>query len=120
MFKRKTPALAPDDEKTTFSRLQKACNSNQAPQAYAAMHAWLRFYLPQAPGRSGPVTLREFARSIDNRQLAAELESLQKAVIAPGEAWQGTRLVKLLKNVRQQTMRQKTVQSGSRLAPLNP
>jgi hypothetical protein len=120
IFNRKKPALLPDTEKTTFARVQKACHSNEAPQAYAAIHAWLEFYPPPAAARTGAVTLRAFATSMADEQLLAEVEKLQKAVISPGETWQGARLSKLLKNIRQRSERQKTVQSESRLAPLNP
>ncbi|MBT8072866.1 MAG: hypothetical protein HKP21_04070, partial [Xanthomonadales bacterium] len=119
IFNRKTSATTPEDEKSTFSRVQKACSANDAVQAYAAIHAWLA-YLPPVSGETRPASLGAFAQSINDEPLADELEALQKAVIEPGTAWRGTGLVKRLKDIRQQIAEQKTVQSGSRLAPLNP
>jgi hypothetical protein len=120
LLKRKTPAIALSSERSTFSQVHKACSSNNAAQAYAAIHTWFTFLPPPASGWAGPVTLKAFAESVNDVQLAAELEALQKAVISTGKEWQGGRLHRLLNNIRQQALRQKTVQSASRLAPLNP
>jgi hypothetical protein len=60
------------------------------------------------------------ASLLNDSQLAAELENLQKAVISPGNNWQGKDLFGLLKRIRHKIRAHKIVQSESHLAPLNP
>ena len=120
LFKRKSSGTVLEDEATAFARVQKACAANDRAKAYAAIHAWLNFYPSPSLAMTGAVTLDAFARNINDDQLAIELEKLQQAVISPASKWQGAGLNGLLKKLRQQNVRQNTVQSGSRLAPLNP
>ncbi len=120
IFKRKSFATVLEDEATAFARVQKACTANDRAKTYAAIHAWLNFYPSPTLARTGSVTLDAFARNINDDPLAVELEKLQQAVISPASKWQGAGLNGLLKKLRQQIVRKNTVQSGNRLAPLNP
>jgi hypothetical protein len=119
-FGRKAPGPAEDTEKSTFSTLQKACSSNNPGQAHSALHAWIAQSSPGFSSNSLPVTLSEFARACDDTQLAAESERLQVALISADSTWQGSELLNSLHRIRRKIYKQKTVQSRTHLAPLNP
>jgi hypothetical protein len=119
-FGRKAPGPAEDTEKSTFSTLQKACSSNNPGQTHSALHAWIAQSSPGFSSNSLPVTLSEFARACDDTQLAAESERLQVALISADSTWQGSELLNSLHRIRRKIYQQKTVQSRTHLAPLNP
>ena len=107
-------------EKAAFAGLVDACKNNQAGKAYSALHAWIEFFPDVAKRRSNPITLDEFARACDDRQLSRCLQDLQEALTtAPGN-WQGNKLLDALQGVRSRITRQKMVRSEAYLAPLNP
>jgi len=116
----KTPRQAVDTENSTFATLQKACRSNHAGPTHSALHAWIAQSSPALSPNSRPVTLNEFARACDDAQLSAELEQLQEALIFSDSNWQGSELINSLRRIRRKIYKQKTVQSRTHLAPLNP
>ena len=109
-----------ENEKSTFSTLQKACKNNQPGQTHSALHAWLKWSSPALSSNTRIVTLSEFARTCDDAQLSAELDHLQEALISSDNNWQGSELLNSLKRIRRRINKQKTVQSRTHLAPLNP
>ena len=119
-FGRKAPGQAVDTEKSTFATLQKACKSNNTGQTHSALHAWIAQSSPALAPNSRPVTLSEFAWACDDTQLAAEFEQLQEALISTDSNWQGSELLNSLLRIRRKIYKQKTVQSRTHLAPLNP
>jgi hypothetical protein len=124
-FGRKAPGQAVDTEKSTFATLQKACRSNHIGQTHAALHAWIArssaaSSSPALSPNSRPVTLSEFARACDDTQLSTEFEHLQEALISSDGNWRGSDLLNSLRRIRRKINRQKTVQSKTHLAPLNP
>ena len=112
-----TPAA---NEKTAFQGLQKACRGNHAIQTYSAIHTWLTHCSPSTGKRDQAVTLAAFARSIEDEQLAFELEKLQQAIISPDASWHGEKLLGRLKSAHQKLQVQKTAKLKPNLAPLNP
>ncbi len=104
-------------EKSAFGDLQKACANNQAGHAYAAIHTWLAFSLPE---NTRPETLAEFAGTCDDRRLATELNTLQEALAFSIGDWQGKELRHLLKRTRRKIKAQSRQQSSNALLPLNP
>jgi hypothetical protein len=108
------------DEKSTFTNLQKACKSNQAGKTHSAIYAWLACCPPVSGTGSRPVTLGELAQTINDDQLARELEELQQAMISPDSIWRGDALLVSLKRMRHRMVTQKTAHSRAHLAPLNP
>lgn len=119
-FGRKTDDPQPDNENTAFSRLQLACQSNQATHAYSAIHSWIAYANATGNADSKPITLDEFARMVKNDDLATELRDLQEALVAPEGNWQGDSLLRTIKGIRHETHHQKTHRSRTYLAPLNP
>ena len=119
-LRRGRPDQYPDSEKTTFTRLELACKNSQAGQAYSAIHAWLEFSSLAATDNSHTVTLSDFACSWDDRQLAAELENLQAALVTSTSDWHGDGLLSSLQRIRRKISKQKAVQSKTHLVPLNP
>jgi hypothetical protein len=117
-FGRKTSDQRLNDEKSAFAALQKACKGNQATQAHAAIHSWLSYSSSSLKIRHA--TLNEFARSVNEPSLAAELEKLQEAIVSSNEKWQGSELLNSLQAIRHKINAQKKVQSKTYLAPLNP
>jgi len=117
-FGRKAGDKRLDDEKSAFAALQKACKSNQAAQAHAAIHTWLSY--SSASPKFRHATLSEFARSVNDQLLVTELEKLQEAIVTSNEKWQGNELLVSLQTIRHKINTQKKVQSKSYLAPLNP
>ena len=119
-FGPRTSRRAVDTEKSTFTALQKTCKRNHAGQTHSTLHAWLAWSLPMGVPNSRSLTLSEFAQAHDDTQLAAELQRLQEALISSDNNWQGSRLLSALQRIRGKINKQKTVQSTSHLAPLNP
>ncbi len=119
-FGSKKPRQAVDTEKSTFATLQKACRSNHIGQTHSALHAWIAQSLPTLWPNIRSVTLNEFAQSCDDTQLSADFEQLQEALISSDSNWQGSELLNSLKRIRRRINKQKTVQSKTHLAPLNP
>ena len=117
---RKAPGQAVDTEKSTFAALQKACRSNHIGQTHAALHAWIARSSPVLSPNSRPATLSEFARACGDTQLSAEFEHLQEALISTDGNWRGSDLLNSLRRIRRKINKQKTVQSKTHLAPLNP
>jgi hypothetical protein len=117
-FRQKTGDQSQSNEKAAFVKLRKACKSNQAGQAYSAIYTWLSYYPTLAKTR--PVTLNEFARIFNDKQLDKELERLQYALIKTQKEWRGNALLKSLQGIRTLIQNQKTIQSKRHLAPLNP
>jgi hypothetical protein len=108
------------DEKSVFADLQKACKSNHAGKTLSAIYAWFS-YCPPIPGTvSGAVTFSEFAKFMNDDQLAAEFQELQQVVISSSQSWSGDALLISLKRIRRRIRTQKIVQSKTQLAPLNP
>lgn len=107
-----------NDEKSAFAALQKTCKSNHATQTHAAIHTWLSY--SSASPKFRHTTLSEFARSVNDQSLAAELEKLQGAIVSSNEKWQGSELLVSLQALRHKFNVQKKVQSKTYLAPLNP
>jgi hypothetical protein len=108
------------DEKSTFANLQRACKRNQAAKVHSAIYAWLSCCPPVSPAGSRPLTLGEFAQTVNDDQLARELQELQNAMITSPANWRGEALLISLKRVRYRINTQKIVQSRAHLAPLNP
>ncbi len=108
------------NEKSTFAMLQKACRSNQAVQTHAAIYTWLANSSLASREKSEAVTMSEFARIVNDKQLRSELEQLQRAIVSADNDWQGGGLLSSLKRVRHEINSQKIVQSKVHLAPLNP
>lgn len=108
------------DERSTFTDLQKACKSNQAGKTHSAIYAWLACCPPVSGAGSQTVTLGKLAQVMDDNQLAGELEELQQTMISAPANWNGDALLISLKRIRHRIKKQKTVQSGNLLAPLNP
>jgi len=108
------------NEKTAFSRLKKACKRNQAAETHSTIHAWLAFLSPPSVTSSLPLTLGEFALACDDRQLAANLEQMQEALVLSSNSWQAGDLLVSLRRVRRKISKQKAVQSKAYLGPLNP
>ncbi len=119
-FGPKKPRQAVDTEKSTFATLQKACRSNHIGQTHSALHAWIALSSPALSPNSRSPTLGEFARACDDTQLSADFEQLQEALISSDSNWQGSELLNSLKRIRRRINKQKTVQSKTHLAPLNP
>lgn len=119
-FGSEMPRQAVDTEKSTFATLLKACRSNHIGQTHSALHAWIAQFLPAFWPNLRPVTLSEFAQACDDAQLSAEFEQLQEALISSDNNWQGSELLKSLRRIRRKINEQKTVQSKTHLAPLNP
>ena len=119
-FRPKTAGQTVASEKTTFTTLQKACESNQPGQTLTALHDWLVWSAPVLLPNSLSITLSEFAGASDDAQLTAEFTLLQEALIASDSNWQGNGLLNSLQHIRRTIKRQKIVQLKAQLAPLNP
>jgi len=119
-FGRRAANPAVDSEKLSFASLQAACKNNSAGQSHSALHAWLAWSSPPNGSNARPATLDEFALAIGDTQLATELNQLQEAMVYPNPNWQGAELLSTLQRIRRMINKQKAVQLGSRLAPLNP
>ena len=119
-FKRNKPGQHQNTEKAAFATLAKACKSNHAGQALSAIYTWLERYSIETGRRPRPLTLSDFARIADDRQLATELESLQTAIVATTDRWQGDDLLSSMQRFRREIHHQKLDRSKTYLAPLNP
>jgi len=119
-IRRKTVEQPVVTEKTTFTTLQKACQSNQPGQALTALHDWLVWSAPTLLPNSQSIILSEFARACDDTRLTAEFTHLQEALIDSDNNWQGSGLLSALQRIRRTIKQQKIVQSKAQLAPLNP
>ena len=119
-FRTKPGSIPAANEKTTFMALQKACKGNHPGQTYAAIHAWLPYCSPAIGKRDKAVTFAAFARSIEDEQMALELEKLQQAIVSPVSNWQGEQLLTRLKSARRKMETQKIAKLKPDLAPLNP
>lgn len=119
-FGRKTPGQPVATEKTTFTKLQKACQSNHPGQTLSALYNWLVWSAPTLLPNSQSMTLGEFAGICNDAQLTAEFTRLQEALISSENNWQGSGLLNSLQRTRRTINAQKIVQSKAQLAPLNP
>jgi len=119
-FRRKSHHQEPENERTTFTRLANACKNHQAGQVHTAIHAWLEYVPLAATNHPRPLTLNEFAGLCDDRQLANDLDKLQRALIASSPDWQGDELLNSLQRIRRQINRRKPSLAEAYLAPLNP
>jgi len=119
-FKRTRPDQHQNTEKTAFATLAKACKSNQAGQTLSAIYTWLGVYSIETGQGPHPLTLGDFARIADDKQLATELERLQAAIIATTGKWQGDDLLSSMQEFRREVYHQKPDRSKTYLAPLNP
>ena len=119
-FQRKSHNQEPENERTAFTRLANACKNNQAGQAYTAIHAWLEYIPLVAPNHPRPLTLNEFADTCDDRQLAKDLDKLQRALVTSASDWQGDDLLSSLQRIRRRINRQKPNLTEAHLVPLNP
>ena len=119
-FGRKTVEQLINDEKSAFAELQKACKSNHASQAHSAIHTWIRCC--EVPGNvnSRPATLAEFARTLNDENLATELKQLQETLVSSDGSWRGDSLLAALQSARHKVNKQKPAPSENHLAPLNP
>jgi hypothetical protein len=108
------------NEKSAFTGLARACKDNHAGDAYSALHAWIGYFPGTVKLHTRPVTLAEFARMCEDRQLDHDLQELQEALVSSTGGWQGHELLQSLQRVRRSISRQKTLRSKGRLAPLNP
>jgi len=109
-----------NNEKSAFATLERACKDNHAGEAYSALHAWIEYFPGQVKHHTRPVTLAEFARICEDRQLNHDLRELQEVLVSSTGGWQGHELLQSLQRVRRSISRQKTLRSKARLAPLNP
>ncbi len=119
-FRFKTTRPTHDTEKSTFTVLQKACKSNNAGQTHSSLHTWLEWSSQTGVSNSCILTLSDFARVHDDTRLTAELQQLQEALVSLDSNWQGNGLLSALQRIRRVIKQQKTVQSKTHLAPLNP
>ena len=119
-FGRKTANQQVNDEKSAFAELQKACKSNHASQTHSAIHNWIASYTVDDTANSRPVTLAEFARMLDDENLASELKHLQEALVSSDGSWQGDKLLAALQGARRKIHHQELDSSVNDLAPLNP
>lgn len=119
-LKRSKPGQHQDNEKAAFATLAKACRGNQAAQALSAIYTWLESFSIETGQRPRPLTLGEFSRIAEDKQLATELERLQAALIAKTDHWQGDDLLSSVQRFRREIHHQKIDQSKTYLAPLNP
>ena len=119
-FKRFKPGQHQNNEKTVFATLANACKSNQAGQTLSAIYAWLESYSIETGQSPRPLTLGDFARIADDKQLAIELERLQAAIITTTGHWQGDKLLSSIQRFRREIHHQKLDRSKTYLAPLNP
>ena len=119
-FKRNTPGQHQNTEKAAFATLAKACKSNQAGQTLSAIYAWLESYSIETERRPRPLTLGDFARITDDKQLATELERLQAAIVATTGHWKGDDLLSSMQRFRREKHHRKLDRSKTYLAPLNP
>lgn len=111
---------APDNEKSTFAKLQKACKSNRAAQTYTAIYAWLEYAARPSAVVAKPVTLDTFAQAWGDEKLAVELQQLQKAVTSRDSSWAGKALADSLRRARRKMGNTKTSESKIHIDPLNP
>jgi hypothetical protein len=118
--KRNTPGQHQNTEKSAFATLAKACRSNHAGQALSAMYAWLESDSIETGRRPRPLTLGDFTRIAEDKQLATQLERLQAAIVATKGHWQGDDLLSSLQRFRHGIHHQKLDRSKTYLAPLNP
>jgi hypothetical protein len=119
-FGRKAPMHHPNNEKSSFDHLQKACRNNDPSKTHSAIYTWLAS-IPVSKGVNlSGLTLSEFARLYKDKKLAGELHNLQEVLVKQDGTWQGNNLLKSLQRVRFQINRHKTEQSKIHLAPLNP
>ncbi len=116
----RAPGPSPDSEKTAFSRLQKACSSNDAAEAYSALHAWLKWYSPRPSPGPRALTLNEFAETHGNEALRTHLKQLQEMLVTANSNWRGNELLSALQGVRRKARKQKAEKDRIHLAPLNP
>jgi hypothetical protein len=119
-FKWNTPGQPKDKEKAAFATLAKACRSNHAGQTLSAMYAWLESDSIETGRRPRPLTLGDFTRIAEDKQLATQLERLQAAIVATKGHWQGDDLLSSLQRFRRGIHHQKLDRSKTYLAPLNP
>jgi hypothetical protein len=105
-----------ESEAACFDRLQQACHSGTAPQAFNALMLWLdRLY-----DGADSATVEAFIQQDGNAALAQEFEALQLAIVTPATPWSGTRLAQMLRQVRQTMRRRHLHGAGSPLPQLNP
>ena len=119
-FKRNSPGQHQNTEKAVFATLAKACKSNQAGQALSAIYAWLECYSIETGQRPRPLTLDDFTRIADDKQLATELDGLQATIVATTDHWKGDDLLRSMQRFRHEIHHQKLDRSKNYLAPLNP
>ena len=119
-FRRKSHNQEPENERTAFTRLANVCKNNQAGQTYTAIHTWLEYIPLVAPNHPRPLTLNEFADTCDDRQLANDLDKLQRALVTSASDWQGDDLLSSLRRIRRRINRHKSSSAETHLAPLNP
>ena len=120
LFRRKLRGQHPINERTTFTRLANACKNHQAGQAHTAIHTWLEYVPIEANNHPRPLTLNEFAGICNDRQLATDLDKLQRALVTSAPDWQGDDLLSSLQRIRRRINRQKPNPAEAHLAPLNP
>ncbi|MCF6225617.1 MAG: BatD family protein [Xanthomonadales bacterium] len=101
-------------EKTAFSVLSAACQSNLPVQAYTALNNWLVCCSPTSR------SLQAFAKNQADPLLSAELLLLQEALVLPQDSWQGSELLRALKKARDQLKQADTEASKTHLQSLNP
>lgn len=119
-FGRKAHNLHLNNEKSAFTKLQKACKSNQAAQTHTAIHAWLATSPVEPGANSQAITLMAFAKSCNDQQLSVELERLQEVLVVADMNWQGAGLLRSIQRIRRKLNQEKAVQSEIHLAQLNP
>ena len=120
LIRRKFHNQNPDNERTTFTRLADACKDHQAGQAHTAIHAWLEYLPLVTTHHTRALTLNEFAGICNDRQLANDLDKLQRALVTSASDWQGDALLSSLQRIRRRINRQKPSLTEAHLAPLNP
>jgi hypothetical protein len=109
-----------ETEESSFAMVKSACKAGQPAQAYSAIHAWLAWHSTARSSASLRLTLTEFAKVCNDPALGTELDQLQKALVNPGNSWQGDQLLAFLLRVRHEFKQQITGRSTAQLAPLNP
>ena len=70
-YGRKAHNLHLDNEKSTFTKLQKACKSNHPGPTHSAIYAWLACLSSETGTNSQAITLIAFAQSCNDQQLSA-------------------------------------------------
>ena len=103
-------------EPARFRQVTRACNEGEAATAYNALVAWMTCL----DALSLPVTLAALVKRFPDARLTTAADGLQRALLDPGQVWDGRAMATALRGVRKRALTSTVGTAQRALPPLNP